>query len=248
MTDLDKLANDIRALCNGHPHAKIAWPHRELHDLADRAQALARRDGVEEPVAWRYRYPDDPTWQLTLREKQARDKTGEVQPLYAQPAPTAPGDGERAAILSAIGEAWRAGFGADETFDCTAKTEALLVALRQPDTAAVTADTVRNTITRFLTADDPTHWGEFEKRLAVAVGMTPSTAEDACMAGGWPGGDEFMVGPRGALLASIAISAKRIADALERLDPERPLNAYGETIGECIQGQHERGLRGIPNP
>ncbi len=50
MTDLDKLANDIRALCNGHPHAKIAWPHRELHALADRAQALARRDGVEEPV------------------------------------------------------------------------------------------------------------------------------------------------------------------------------------------------------
>jgi hypothetical protein len=55
-------------------------------------------------------------------------------------------------------------------------------------------------------------------------------------------------GPEYALLASIAISAKRIADALERLDPERPLNAYGETIGECIQGQHERGLRGIPNP
>jgi hypothetical protein len=51
MADLDKLANDIRALCNGHPHAKIAWPHRELHALADRAQALARRDGGEEPVA-----------------------------------------------------------------------------------------------------------------------------------------------------------------------------------------------------
>jgi hypothetical protein len=69
----------------------------------------------------------------------------------------------------------------------------LPAALRQPDTAAVTADAVRNTITRFLTADDPTHWGEFERRLAVAVGMTPSTAEDASMAGG-----ETMFGVTGA--------------------------------------------------
>lgn len=45
---------------------------------------------------------------------------------------------------------------------------------------------------------------------------------------------------------SKAISLKRIADALTGL--AGPLNAYGETIGECIQGQHERGLRGIPNP
>jgi hypothetical protein len=45
---------------------------------------------------------------------------------------------------------------------------------------------------------------------------------------------------------SKAISLKRIADALTTLSG--PLNSYGETIGECIQGQHERGLRGIPNP
>lgn len=45
---------------------------------------------------------------------------------------------------------------------------------------------------------------------------------------------------------SQAISLKRIADALQRLSG--PMNAYGETLGECIQGQHERGLRGIPNP
>jgi hypothetical protein len=48
--------------------------------------------------------------------------------------------------------------------------------------------------------------------------------------------------------ASMAVSLKRIADALERMDPGKPINAYGETIGEAIQGQHERGLRGIPNP
>jgi len=39
----------------------------------------------QQPVAWRYRYPNDPTWQITPDEKQARDKTGEVQPLYASP-------------------------------------------------------------------------------------------------------------------------------------------------------------------
>lgn len=64
-----------------------------------------------------------------------------------------------------------------------------LIALARRDgveePVAVTADTVRNTITRFLTADDPTHWGEFERRLAVAVGMTPSTTEDACMGAGF---------------------------------------------------------------
>lgn len=49
-----------------------------------------------------------------------------------------------------------------------------------------------------------------------------------------------------AIELSKAISLKRIADALAGLSG--PLNTYGETIGECIQGQHERGLRGIPNP
>jgi hypothetical protein len=45
---------------------------------------------LEEAVAWRYRYPNDPTWQLTLDRKQAHDKTGEVQPLYTHPAPIKP--------------------------------------------------------------------------------------------------------------------------------------------------------------
>jgi transposase len=32
-----KMANSgdkLRALCVGHPHAKIAWPHRDLHEAA----------------------------------------------------------------------------------------------------------------------------------------------------------------------------------------------------------------------
>jgi len=38
--DHAELAHDIRKLCVGHPHAKIAWPHYELHAIADRAEAL----------------------------------------------------------------------------------------------------------------------------------------------------------------------------------------------------------------
>ena len=43
-----------------------------------------------EAVAWRYRYPNDPAWQLTLDRKQAHDKTYEAQPLYTHPAPIQP--------------------------------------------------------------------------------------------------------------------------------------------------------------
>ena len=54
------------------------------------------------------------------------------------------------------------------------------------------------------------------------------------------------------VLYSIAISVRRMADALEAMSLDelntKPLNAYGETIGTCLQGQLERGLRGIPNP
>lgn len=34
------LSNEIRALCSGHPYAKIPWPHRPLHELANKAERL----------------------------------------------------------------------------------------------------------------------------------------------------------------------------------------------------------------
>lgn len=46
MSDALALVERIRAACNGHPHAKIAWPHRILHEAADelerRAAAIER--------------------------------------------------------------------------------------------------------------------------------------------------------------------------------------------------------------
>ena len=52
---------------------------------------------------------------------------------------------------------------------------------------------------------------------------------------------------------SRAISLRRIADALDRLDPvvslnviaNTPLNSYGETLGNVIQNQIARGKDGI---
>ena len=39
---MSDLVERLRAACNGHPHAKIAWPHRILHEAADRIEALER--------------------------------------------------------------------------------------------------------------------------------------------------------------------------------------------------------------
>lgn len=30
-----KASDELRKLCVGHPHAKVSWPHRELHNAAD---------------------------------------------------------------------------------------------------------------------------------------------------------------------------------------------------------------------
>ncbi len=50
----------------------------------------------------------------------------------------------------------------------------------------------------------------------------------------------------GQVALSTAISLKRIADAMSGVGENaftQSLNAYGETIGECIQGQFERSQR-----
>lgn len=50
------------------------------------------------------------------------------------------------------------------------------------------------------------------------------------------------------ILASVAISLKRIADALTGEGANiltTPINSYGEGIGDAIQGQMVRGQRGI---
>lgn len=38
----DDLIERINAACVGHPHAKIPWPHRLLHECRDRIKALER--------------------------------------------------------------------------------------------------------------------------------------------------------------------------------------------------------------
>lgn len=37
---MDDLQTRLRAACNGHPAAKIPWPHRLLHEAADEIDRL----------------------------------------------------------------------------------------------------------------------------------------------------------------------------------------------------------------
>lgn len=49
--ELAGLIARLREACNGHPHAKIAWPHRVLHEAATALAALVvERDGLREAL------------------------------------------------------------------------------------------------------------------------------------------------------------------------------------------------------
>lgn len=39
----DDIAERLRKACNGHPHAKVPWPHRLLHEAANSIEALKQR-------------------------------------------------------------------------------------------------------------------------------------------------------------------------------------------------------------
>jgi hypothetical protein len=47
MGDYEDLIEQINAHCVGHPHAKIAWPHRLLHDCRDAIATLTRERDEE---------------------------------------------------------------------------------------------------------------------------------------------------------------------------------------------------------
>jgi hypothetical protein len=114
-SDPDKVAADV-------------WP--AIKTLI--GQGATRRTPAPEgeAVAWRYRYPNESKWQLTLDRKQAHDKTGEAQPLYASPVVPV---GVRERVLDELDKAWlhgqrRTSWRRDESAD------AILAALRFTDT------------------------------------------------------------------------------------------------------------------
>ncbi len=116
-------------------------------------QALARRDGVEEPVAWRWkqRLPGsrfkEEVWRVTNSNDTAdnlREAGVKLEPLYAHPASTAPGafgghsslDEWLDAIEAVHGVARSGPEGQTINHLSRRETKALiLAALRQPDTA-----------------------------------------------------------------------------------------------------------------
>ena len=115
-------------------------------------EALARRDGVSEPVGWfRQSRMNPETWSQV-----GADEAGEftrlgyvVRPLFAHPAPaSAPGDGEiRDAVHAWIRE--DVGLNVKMTLfpDVVAKLVDRLAALRQPDTAGEPKRTMTLTLT-----------------------------------------------------------------------------------------------------
>lgn len=47
-----EIADELRKACSGHPHAKIAWPHRLLHRAADELDAKDKRIAELEAGRW----------------------------------------------------------------------------------------------------------------------------------------------------------------------------------------------------
>lgn len=59
--DEAELVARLREACVGHPHAKVAWPHRVLHEAADAISRIAeergQRDAADHALVDRYRDP-----------------------------------------------------------------------------------------------------------------------------------------------------------------------------------------------
>lgn len=72
----------------------------QLERLTDNILEALSAPPMGEAFAYAYRYRDDPTWQLTMSQQQATDKTHDVQPLYALAQP-----GSDGALREALGKA-----------------------------------------------------------------------------------------------------------------------------------------------
>ncbi len=46
------MSERLRAACDGHPHAKIPWPHRVLHEAADYIERLEERCQAYKGQVW----------------------------------------------------------------------------------------------------------------------------------------------------------------------------------------------------
>lgn len=75
----DDLIERINAACVGHPHAKIPWPHRLLHECRDRIEAL-----------------EGECAELRGRHEEARDKLANMTDRCAEAWDAASKEAERA--------------------------------------------------------------------------------------------------------------------------------------------------------
>ena len=49
----------LKAACVGHPHARIAWPHRLLHDAIEEIESLRKAVQTERSILVRDSKPEE---------------------------------------------------------------------------------------------------------------------------------------------------------------------------------------------
>ena len=79
----DELIDELRAACNGHPHAKIGWPHRLLHDAADRIEEMSMLLGEAYQVVGQFAdyLPDEKALDNLAQQKFVHDDVLPFKPV-----------------------------------------------------------------------------------------------------------------------------------------------------------------------
>lgn len=78
MTEISEIVRELREACSGHPHAKIAWPHRLLHRAADALERLSAKVAQTSAVSVDWQAEAEECKQLAA-ENFKRAKVAEAQ-------------------------------------------------------------------------------------------------------------------------------------------------------------------------
>jgi len=79
---VEELCKRLEDACTGHPHAKIAWPHRLLHEAAARIRALTAENEAmrrERDEARESLHLANGTADLAIKHRDAAEKEAAIQ-------------------------------------------------------------------------------------------------------------------------------------------------------------------------
>jgi len=83
---VEELCKRLEDACTGHPHAKIAWPHRLLHEAAARIRALTAENEAmrrERDEARESLHLANGTADLAIKHRDAAEKEAAIQKALA---------------------------------------------------------------------------------------------------------------------------------------------------------------------